>query len=274
MEEPHLKEQVVENDADDGKKDPNKILKFVFENKKVEKPTDVDNASLNDRPNTSGSILISENASDFAPAEIQAVESKKEDAGRFKNNEISEEPPNQSVEQVNFEKLNTQLEETAQSVLDNDNLEFTEQSINISQLNVELEHRDDSNDAFNALKESETDALQEPKEENEEEKDEDQIVSPLTEETISALRATKEAAQEFSQDTLSENEKVSKVAIEKGHEKGADTDFEYNEKLGSPENQDKPYQEETTGNFEGILIINLNIFDLSKIYRCSCKFFR
>ncbi|CRK99062.1 CLUMA_CG011981, isoform B [Clunio marinus] len=67
----------------------------------------------------------------------------------------------QSMEQVMFEKTGPSLNETEN---ENKSLDFdNETSINISQLVVD--RQDDSNDAFNALKESETDALQTPKEE-------------------------------------------------------------------------------------------------------------
>lgn len=65
----------------------------------------------------------------------------------------------------------TELDATSQSEMVD--LDFTEASVNISQLDVET-NNDDSNDAFNALKQSETDALQEPKEEVEEPKEQDE----------------------------------------------------------------------------------------------------
>lgn len=63
---------------------------------------------------------------------------------------------NQTIEQENFEKPNESFDSVSNNTID-----FGEKSVNISQINVE--NQDDSNDAFNALKRNETDALNELK---------------------------------------------------------------------------------------------------------------
>lgn len=176
-EEPQTAEPVDATTSDD-KSDLSDELKSAFGSGESEKPMDVEDVALVEEPSTSNDVIVIDQVETTRdPIE----EAPSEDAGQTLDVEMSElpieEPPDHSVEQVIFEK-DDELDETTPSGLENDTLDFTERSINISQLDVE-HHDDDSNDAFNALKQSETDALQEPKEEVSETKDhEESSVEP------------------------------------------------------------------------------------------------
>lgn len=174
MDEPQLDTQTDEIDASTDKRDFNEVLSSAFENER-EKLLNVDDVTMGDEPSTSTGVTSEESPETIEPIEEQQVESAAEHAGQVADTSedisMSEDQTEKAVEQVIFEKPIGELDETVHSEIETDNLEFTEHSINISQLNVE--HNDDSNDAFNALKESETDALQTPKEEVDEPKVDD-----------------------------------------------------------------------------------------------------
>lgn len=178
MDEPQLTSEIVEGDVVEEKND---LLEAAFEGGDSEKPMEVDNNPLDDEPSTSVSVAPPAEPEEIAePAEDRLVEPPQEDAGPEDAGpevdvSMTEDQPNESVEQVIFDKP-AELDETAQSEVDI--LDFTERSINYSQLDTA--HDDDSNDAFNALKESETDALQEPKDELENTEQEEQVESAET----------------------------------------------------------------------------------------------
>lgn len=262
MDEPQLTEQVVESDADATKSDLNEVLNSAFESEKLENNINTDDATVSKEPSTSGDVKLSEEVSDINQAkENQPVDSTVEDAGNTQDITMEvfvDEPTGGSVEQVNFEKPNSnQMDETAQSELDNDNVEFAEESINISQLNVEAEHHDESNDAFIALKESETDALQEPKEEQ---KDEEQNTDTQLEESIEAsgsietdsIQVNKsmevDAAEVLPDKTVTGEVIEEQVHVDSDsvHDAGTETaDFDGNDSLGSPELHQKADNDET-----------------------------
>lgn len=269
MDEPQLTEEAVETDADAAKSDFNEVSNSAFENKEMEKPMNIDDATVSEVPSTSGDVVSPEDVADNNQAMInQSVNPAEEDAGQAKDitmDELVDESPGESVEQVIFEKPKSQL----QSELDNDSLDFTEQSINISQLNVELEHHDDSNDAFNALKESETDALQEPKEEEEEPKDEEQSTAVETEannEVLGSIATDPVQANELmevdvekvSEDKTIESETAGEQAQGKIHD-AASVDLDSIDSLGSPESHHNPDNEDIEVVPEGKTISILNV---------------
>jgi hypothetical protein len=181
MDEPQVTSQVDETDASTEKSDFNEVLSSAF-GEEIEKPMEVDPVASGDEPSTSADILAAETSTQAeeefaapAPVEIE------EDAGQALDVSMSVslgEEANESVEHVNIEKPENELDDTIQPTAEGDTLDFTEASINISQLTVE--HNDDSNDAFNALKESETDALGTPKEEVEDPKEPEEDPVPTT----------------------------------------------------------------------------------------------
>lgn len=179
MDEPQITDQVDSTDAVAEKSDLSEVLESAFAGDESEKPMEVDEVGKSDEPGTSAEPALIE---DVETIEDTASEPVEEDAGQSQDVSMAEKEPDQSVEQVMFDNPSSDLDETAQSTIANDTLDFTEQSINISQLNVE--HHDDSNDAFNALKESETDALQEPKEETSEPKEPEEGVETAEPETV------------------------------------------------------------------------------------------
>lgn len=169
MDEPQLTNPIDETDQNP-EKSYEETLVPISDGNELEKPMDVDdNVAQSDQPSTSSEHLVES---------TELVDVSQQDVSMPETSESLNEPVDQTIEQVNFEnpayslddtvQTTPDLDETAQSV--NDTLNFTEKSINISQINVGL-NDDDSNDAFNALKESEVDALHTPKEEIEEPKE-------------------------------------------------------------------------------------------------------
>jgi hypothetical protein len=172
MDEPQVTSQVDETDGSAEKSDFNEVLTSAF-GEEVEKPMEVDSTTSGEEPSTSADAVVTE----LTPEDTDAFAvpdpvDTEQDAGQSQDVSMSgtDTEANDTVEQVIFDKTESELDETAQSAVEGDTLDFTEASINISQLNVE-HNSDDSNDAFNALKESETDALETPKEEIEDPKE-------------------------------------------------------------------------------------------------------
>ena len=266
MDEPKLTKQVIETDVDAAKSDMNEVLSSAFGNEEIEKPINVDDVVVSEEPSTSADVVLSKDATDIKQSTVQhTVESTDEDAGHTEDVSMDELAVD-SVEQVTFGSPNNQSE-TVQPEIDNeDNVDYTEHSINISQLNVELTNHDDSNDAFNALKESETDALQEPKEELEQ-KDEDQKDEQNTavdaQENIESSRAVNIDAVQVNESievdsTDVPEESLSKTvgeAVNESHDAGTTPDLECNDSLGlgleSPETHHKPDNEDTEEVAEG-----------------------
>lgn len=166
MDEPQLTNEVEAVEVCAEKPDLDEVLESAFIENDSEKPMDVDG---NVEASTSADIGTSETTVDNNISE----DTSEKDAGEEAATVVDAPPaidnnPEESLDHVSFDR-GSELDETAPT--ETDQLDFTERSVNFSQLNVE--HEDDSNDAFNALKKSETDALQTPKEETEEVKDVD-----------------------------------------------------------------------------------------------------
>lgn len=290
MDEPQITDQVDNTDAISEKNDLNEVLDSEFTSDELEKPMDVDEVGLSDEPSTSAEVAlpvdvvaVEEPSSDPVEEDAgQPSESAEEDAGQpsepaeedagqsqdVSMSDIPDKEPDQTVEQVIFDNPSGELDETAQSGLASDALDFTEHSINISQLDVE--HHDDSNDAFNALKESETDALQEPKEETSEPKENEEtadIETDVMDVAESDSPKEKEPTQEEESaetpmeigDISTSSDKVdeSTVAeedqtVDESREIGTETfDLEDNDSIGCPASNEKPENEEAEDNVEG-----------------------
>lgn len=167
MDEPQLTNEPENIDVNTEKSDLNEVLDSAFEANEAEKPMEVDDVNPIDEPGTSAESDIQEPTIEDVKIPESIADPIDQEAGEDVSlPEVTEDLPNETVEQVIFEKA-SEIDETIAS--EADQLDFTERSVNFSQLNVE--HNDDSNDAFNALKESETDALQTPKEEVDEPKE-------------------------------------------------------------------------------------------------------
>lgn len=266
MDEPQITEQATETDADTAKSEENNVLNSDFENEDLKNAMSTDDALRIEEPSTSGDVVLPKDASEnIQSIDMQPVGTTNEDAGPDVDitiDEFVDEPPDNADNQAIFDKPSNQVDETVESEIDNDNLDYTEQSINISQLHVEPEHHDDSNDAFNALKESETDALQEPKEEESEQKEEEQ--NPEDEdklEEVSEILGVQESAvatvpmEVDSIDAIEDqtNEAEGATEREESHEAGADNaDVEgASESLGSPASLPKPDNEDAEEVHEG-----------------------
>jgi hypothetical protein len=173
MDEPTVTSQVDEADATTEKNELNEVLGSTYGSAEIEKPMEVDEVALDNEPSTSAEPDVLADVAESTEESVNPpAEPQLDDAGKV-DVSMSEDLPNDSVEQIDFDKADSVVDETLNETAQSeaiDTLDFTERSINISQLNVE-HHDDDSNDAFNALKESEVDALQEPKEELEEPKE-------------------------------------------------------------------------------------------------------
>lgn len=261
MDEPQITDQVESTDAIAEKSDLSEVLDSAFAGDESEKPMEVDEVGKSDEPGTSAEAALTE---DVETIEEPASEPVEEDAGQSQDVSMADKEPDQSVEQVMFDNPSSDLDETAQSTIANDTLDFTEQSINISQLNVE--HHDDSNDAFNALKESETDALQEPKEETSEPKEPEEGVETAEPETVVEKEVgsdkepesdKEEASTETPMDTADveepsgEKEDGSPAAdvdqtVDESREIGTETlDLEDNDdSIGGPASNEKPDNDE------------------------------
>lgn len=262
MDEPQVTSPVEDIEPDAEKPAANEVLDSAFVSGELEKPMDVDEVNLDDEPSTSTEITSLDDAGTSVEHAKDSIEPAELDADQphdiSMSEEISDEHPSQSVEQVIFDKPDTELDETAQSGIENDTLDFTERSINISQLDVE-HHDDDSNDAFNALKESETDALQTPKEENDP-KELEENTEPEQETLAESKCPEKEDTEpsesvetqmetdevEDSADKEDEETTIADPTIEENHEVGAEVGAEIddNESLGRPESVEKPENEE------------------------------
>lgn len=283
MDEPTLTSQVDEADASVEKSDLNEVLDSTIGESETEKPMEVDEVE----PSTSAEPEVTVDAVESVEEPVEATpEVEKDDTGKTDvsiSEVASDEIQNETVEQINLDKAESPsdetLNETAQSETV-DTLDFTEKSINISQLNVE-HHDDDSNDAFNALKESEVDALQEPKEELEEPKEEEETqkepeaetsvtedpdISEVTEPVEASENAEKPEAEPETpmetEETVNQDEKVdeSTAAAEESGEESRETgtetaDFDNlmnadDSDMGPPADVDKPQSEETEGKFQ------------------------
>lgn len=274
MDEPQLTNRVEEIDESADKSDLNEALSSTLANEELEKSLNVDDVSMGDEPSTSTDAAITEEVPDTVdPIEAQAAESQQEHAGQVQDILMTDDQPEESVEQVIFEKPIGELDETAQSEIETDNLEFAEHSINISQLNVE--HNDDSNDAFNALKESETDALQTPKEEIDEPKvDEPEASSDLPEdeaivaEPVESIETAQDDVQpiepmetentETSTEKADEASAVADTSADESHEVGTETaDMDDTESIGAAgsESTEKPDIEEVEETPDGKKIV-------------------
>lgn len=175
MDEPQLTSPVDDSEASVDKTNLDEVLDSPFAADEIEKAVSGEEATVESEPGTSADALMSEEASEAVNVlEAPSAEPAIENAGQepdLSTSDIVDDHHNQSVEEVIFQKPNSELDDSATPDAEQDNLDFTENSINISQLNVEHVDDDDSNDAFNALKNSEIDALQTPKEELEESKE-------------------------------------------------------------------------------------------------------
>lgn len=279
MDEPQITDQVDNTDAISEKNDLNEVLDSAFTSDELEKPMDVDEVVLSDEPSTSAEVTL---PVDVGAVEEPSTEPVEEDAGQPSEpaeeeadqsldvsiSDIPDKEPDQSVEQVIFDNTSGELDETAQSGLASDALEFTEHSINISQLDVE--HHDDSNDAFNALKESETDALQEPKEETSEPKEQEETAEIETDvmdvaESDSAKEKEPNQEEESAETPMeigeinTSSDKVDETTaaeedqtVDESREIGTETlDLDDNDSIGCPASNEKPDNEEAEDNVEG-----------------------
>lgn len=205
MDEPQLTSEISEVDPVAEKNDINDILHSGFE---IDKPMDADDKPMDVddfHAGTSSNIKTNDLAEDMIGDE----------PGLDKDVSMTSDNQDVSIEQVEFRSPSHELDVAALDVTAQSeivDLDFTEASVNISQLDVE-NHDDDSNDAFNALKQSETDALQEPKEEQEEAKEEDKSIedksdepaleaSEITEDEPSASAGTQMETDDLPGDTL------------------------------------------------------------------------
>lgn len=263
MDEPQLTNRAEETVESTDKSDLNEALSSTLANEELEKSLNVDDVSMGDEPSTSTDAAITEEVPDTVdPIEEPTAESQQEHAGQVQDILMTDDQPEESVEQVIFEKPIGELDETVQSEIETDNLEFAEHSINISQLNVE--HNDDSNDAFNALKESETDALQTPKEEVDEPKvDEPEASSDLPEddaivaEPVESIDTVQDDVQpiepmetessEISKEKADGASTVADTSADESREVGTETaDMDDTESIGAAESEstEKPDNEE------------------------------
>jgi hypothetical protein len=223
MDEPHIP-TASETTAGE-KRDIDQVLDSNFaSDNQLEKPMEVDEAF----PSTSGGgESISAELFESSAAQVSENKAEDEKAGEsLEETNIADETVSevdQTIEQVNFEKDDAPIDET---------LNYTEKSINISQ--VVMEEHDDSNDAFNALKRDEIDALHEEsiKEEVKEETKEPPETpmdtdEPATEKEIASEVSPSSPAKETPQDEneTSENpetveqtssEQTEKTTVDKG----------------------------------------------------------
>lgn len=270
MDEPQVTSQIDDSDARADKSDLNEVLDSAFGSDELEKAMDVEEIALTDAPSTSAETPVAVAASEsLEPPEKPSAEPVDENAGdslEVSMVEITVEQPNESVEQINLDKPIDDLDETAQSALDvTDALSFAEQSINISQLDV-VEHHDDSNDAFNALKESETDALQMPKEEDisehkdgDEEKDapEPSAAGESEEPTEKEDEPTEipmetEDAETSTIENADESTALADETAEDSHEIGTETvDLDDDDNFIAPGSVDKPDGDDVEETLEG-----------------------
>jgi hypothetical protein len=258
MDEPHLTSQIDDTEPSAEKPDLNEVLDSAFGSGELEKPMDVDSVAIpQDQPSTSAESELPDDIIDSAAVSKEPTpEPAVEEAGHAEDVSMSEDLPNETVEQINFEKPSDELDETAQSAIEHDTLDFTERSINISQLNVE--HHDDSNDAFNALKESETDALQTPKDEVEEPKEDESPHEPETgavdddavveipdevagEKEPDESIETPMETEETDADKTDANVEPVDETMDESHEVGTETaDLDDDGSMGPPESVEKP----------------------------------
>lgn len=201
MDEPQLTSEISAVDTEADKSEINEILQSGFEeDKSVHGIMEVEDAE--NQAGTSSICIepMAELTENVESAHVLSPDVLAEDTGLEKDvsmTELTNSNLDIPVEPIEFEASVGELDVTAPSEIVD--LDFTEASVNISQLNVE--NNDDSNDAFNALKQSETDALQEPKEEQEEELKDDKIVEeekpiePVSESEVVAEASTSSETQ-------------------------------------------------------------------------------
>lgn len=169
MDEPHLST----NETSEGeKRDIDEVFDSTFTSDQKPMEVDEDDAF----PSTSGGGCGGDGVESI-PSELfesntshtSDLKAPDEEAGQ--DTSVADE----TIEQINFEKNQDSIDET----------HYTEKSINISQ--IDMEHQqDDSNDAFNALKRDETDALHHEETIKEETKEKSEEATPMeTEETSS-----------------------------------------------------------------------------------------
>lgn len=172
--------QEVETDASAEKNDRNEV-DSEFGSGETVKPVEVDCGADENEPSTSAEAAVTSELPETREELVnQQAEPELEDAGKV-DVSMGELLGEESADQITFNKNDSALDETLNETAQTepaDTTDYMERSINISQLNVE-HHDDESNDAFNALKEAEVDALQEPKEEIQEPKEEpEEFVEP------------------------------------------------------------------------------------------------
>lgn len=236
MDEPQLTCEISEVDPVAEKSDINEILHSGFEIVKSIEGMEVDDEA-NIQPGTSSNIQnVDDLTGDIETAHAISPDMLGEETNIEKDvsmAELTSETTNVSIEQVQFQSPSDEMDVTAQSPTDQldvtaqspsdeldvtaqsdiADLDFTEASVNISQLDVE-NHDDDSNDAFNALKQSETDALQEPKEEQEEGKDEEKNIEDKSDEPAPETADSAENEPSVSAETQMETDDLPADALE------------------------------------------------------------
>jgi hypothetical protein len=152
MDEPQLETAIEESESE--KTNISDVFRSLTDENDLEKQMDVDEAFSSSAIDQSA-IESTSYASPKSSAQEEGT--VQPEAGTEPTEDISMSfgNENESIEQVDFSKTaeETQFEDT----INNTDVDYTEASINISQLNVE--QNDDSNDAFNELKRTETDAL-------------------------------------------------------------------------------------------------------------------
>lgn len=135
------------------KRDIDEVLDADIAGDRPDKPMEVDEAL----PSTSGggesapAELLEPNKEEVSETKAVEKEAGMADESIAETSTAEETLPehDQTIEQINFDKPNESIDET---------LNYTEKSINISQIDMEHQH-DDSNDAFDALKRDEIDVL-------------------------------------------------------------------------------------------------------------------
>jgi hypothetical protein len=234
MDEPHIPTAIVSSEGE--KPEIDEVLDAAFPSDQLEKPMDVDESF----PTTSSAIEpITESIIESSPTQESEVKSGEEEAGTL------ESDANQTIEQVNFEK------DSEDSTIVNNTLDYTERSINISQ--IDCENQDDSNDAFNALKRDETDVLNEMKEEPAESVEKSENDTPMeTDDSAQPSSSPPPANDDNPESTLKpipeeeveNSEMTEKIAAENDESEPVEMETQTDVDLGSIEEVDKGVDEE------------------------------
>lgn len=275
MDEPQLTTPANDSEPNVDKTNIDEVLDSPFATDEVEKAVSVEEATVMSEPGTSADALMSDEAGEAVNVlEAPSTDPSEEKAGPspdVSTSEIADDHQNESVEEVIFQKPSSEHDDSTVQDAEQDTLDFTEKSINISQLDVEHVDDDDSNDAFNALKNSETDALQTPKEELEETKEADESSDQPTAEAAKDLDISDIADKEADQttdvpmesetsdlptevaaashdDTRMSTEEIVDENVEKGTETA---DLDDDDCFAAPQSVDKPDNEEAEDVPEG-----------------------